>query len=420
MATKGTKIFGSLYWRISLIFFLVLSIMAGVYFLIIRSTVEMYYQETAQNVNRPVAERIAKEPFLFVDGSMEEKARDSVFHWAMVLNPALEVYVLDTGGKILDYNAPDEIIKLETVNLRPVKAFIRDTSSGFFSGDDPRHPELQKTFTAAPVKEGDKTVGYVYIVLQSDKYTSVTDRIAGSYFLGVGVRSMILVLGGALLIAMIILWFLTRNLKQIVRVVRQFRKGEHSARIELKSRGELTGLANDFNEMADTIVKYINEIKSVEQLRRELIANVSHDLRTPLAAIQGYAETLVMKHETMPENEKLRYTNIILSSTEKIRKLVDQLFELSKLEAMQVQAQFEPFSLAELVYDNVAKYQILAEQKNIALETKIPHHLPMITADIALMDRVLQNLIDNALKHTPEGGKITITLRIQFDGNFAT
>ncbi len=100
----------------------------------------------------------------------------------------------------------------------------------------------------------------------------------------------------------------------------------------------------------------------------------------------------------------------IFSSTERLRNLVEELFELSKLEARESKANPEPFSIAELVQDIQQKNLITAESKNIDLSLKFPYDLPLVNADIGMMEKVLQNLLDNALKFTPDGGNITIRL----------
>jgi len=408
--TSIRKMTGSLYWRISLIFFGLSVLLALAFFYITTEAADMYFQEASQKLNRSIAEHIAQETTPFVEGKTNEEALKHTFHNVMVLNPSIEVYLLDMEGTILSYFAPKSKVKLEQVSLGPVHSFINDPEGGFIMGDDPRNPEVHKVFSAAPVFENDVQQGYIYVVLASEEYTSVAQLLKGSYQLRLAGQTMVVIAIASMLIGLLVLWFLIRNLNRIISTVKRFQKGDHEARIILHSKGELTTLAEAFNAMADTTVKHIREIQSVEELRRELIANVSHDLRTPLSAIQGYAETLVMKAETLNDDEKLRYTNTILEGTHKIKKLVEDLFQLSKLETRQVEAHFESFSLSELLHDVVQKYELLAGQHDITIETKIPQNLPLIYADIALIDRVLQNLIDNALKYTPQGGTVSLEL----------
>jgi signal transduction histidine kinase len=160
--------------------------------------------------------------------------------------------------------------------------------------------------------------------------------------------------------------------------------------------------------MADTLLTNIDELKKVDSLRRELIANVSHDLRNPLAVIHGYIETLMIKDDELSSEDRKEFLKIILSSSDKLKGLVVDLFELSKLEAGQIEANKEPFFINELVYDTSRKYQLLAGQKDIQLRYQIAESLPMVYADISMIDRVIQNLMDNAIKYTPEKGWINL------------
>jgi signal transduction histidine kinase len=153
----------------------------------------------------------------------------------------------------------------------------------------------------------------------------------------------------------------------------------------------------------------------MDNLRRELVANVSHDLRTPLATIHGYSETILMKSETMTKEERKVHLTTILNSAERLKKLVEELFELSKLEARETKPNLEAFQLSELAQDIRHKNLILAESKNINLTLDSPQDLPLAFADIAMIERVFQNLIDNAIKFTPEGGSIVIQLKKEND-----
>ena len=162
--------------------------------------------------------------------------------------------------------------------------------------------------------------------------------------------------------------------------------------------------------MAETILGDMDKIKSLEKLRRDLIANISHDLRTPLAIIQGYIETLQMKENELSKEEREDYLNKINSSGERLSKLISQLFEYSKLEANQIEPEKEPFLISELANDIHRNYQVLAKKKNIILHLNMEKQIPLVFADISLVERAIQNLMDNALKFTPEGGEVTVEI----------
>jgi signal transduction histidine kinase len=151
-------------------------------------------------------------------------------------------------------------------------------------------------------------------------------------------------------------------------------------------------------------------MKEVQKLRQELTANISHDLRSPIAVSQGYIETMLMKKEELNATEREKYLEIVLASMGKLTKLVAQLFEYSKLQANQVKLEKEAFSIEELASDVVANYKGIADNRNIELKLSADKEMSLVFADIALVDRVLQNLMDNALKYTPDGGLITLQI----------
>jgi len=202
-----------------------------------------------------------------------------------------------------------------------------------------------------------------------------------------------------------------RNLNKVIKVTQSFKNGDYTSRIKIKNKDEMGSLAQSFNEMADKIVQNITEIKTMDNLRRDLVANVSHDLRTPLATIQGYVETLMIKSDSLTESEKAKHMQTILEGTERLNRLVEELFELSKLEAKEKVPNPEAFSIAELVQDIQQKNQVIAKKKNINLKIEFENDLPFVFADIGMMERVLQNLLDNAMKFTSEQGTISIKLK---------
>ena len=400
--------YNSLYWKISAAFFVLLAVVGLAYVYITIHYSSMYFSEVNQRLNRNTAADIVSHTSPFTEGKVNDLAVKDLFNHVMTINPSLEIYLLDNNGKILSYYAPVKKIVLDKINLAPVQHYLRVNGNEFVTGDDPRHPEIKKVFSVAPIINNGVQAGYIYVVLASEEYDAVSKNLAASYFLQVGSRAMILTLLATLLIGLFIFRIITKNFTRIIDVMHKFREGDLKARVNVHSSGDEKQLAEMFNEMADILTANIEKLNQVENLRRELIANVSHDLRTPIAIIRGYVETLQMKEETLSSDDRKRYINTVKESTEKLEKLVNELFELSKLEANQVQAKKEPFIISELVSDISNKYQLVAQTKNISICLVLPKELPPVFADVALIERVMQNLIDNALKFTPDGGKITI------------
>jgi signal transduction histidine kinase len=404
------KRFASLYWRLSATLLILLGVLAVVYVYITAFTADMYFQEATQRLNAMVAPYIAREVHPFVDGKIDKGALKRMFDAAMVLNPSVEVYLLDSLGNVIAYSAPDSIIRRKSVALTPVQTFLKNRGTSFVLGDDPRSATAQKSFSAAAIGDGQTTQGYLYVILGGEEYDSVTRFLLGSYILRLGVRTMALTLIGAAVIGLIAFRLITRSLGNTISAVRRFQNGDLSARVAPGSSLEVRELGEAFNDMADKIVAHIEEIRTMDDLRRDLVANVSHDLRTPLVSIHGYVETILMKDKSLSPEDREKYLRTVLQGTERLKKLVEELFELSKLEAKQTTPTFERFSLAELLQDVVQKQQIVAEQEHVHILTDFPRDLPFVVADIALIERVFQNLLDNAIKFSGDGGTITVTL----------
>ena len=206
-----------------------------------------------------------------------------------------------------------------------------------------------------------------------------------------------------------------RPLQRLTEAVDRFRGDDFSDESRLQavpsasSRDEIGRLADTFKEMAARIVKQVRELKQNDTARRELFANISHDLRTPLASLLGYLETVAIK-ENLSEEERRKYCQIAIQEARHLTALVDNLLELAKLDAPEAASAREPFMLQELSQAVIRKFALAASEKGVTLAQHFPHAMPMVWADPALIERVLENLVDNALHHTPAGGTVSIDL----------
>lgn len=399
-----------LFWKISGVFTGLLLLLGIAYVIMASAISQQYFYEVNQQLYGNIAGHLASTSKPFRDGRPDTLVTHDIIHSIMVINPGVEVYLLDTSGRILDYVVPDKSVHRHSVDLAPVLRYINEGGRSYISGDNPKVPGERSIFSAAPVHENGKLSGYVYAVLASEQQASVLSTLKTSFFLSLGGNIFIATLAIALLVGIITFFLITNSINRVAATVARFKEGDYTARIEGHGKGNLGLLTTTFNEMADTIVANMEQISATDRLRQELIANVSHDLRTPLAIMQGYIETLLIKQQQLPPEEQTRYLHIIFDSSRNLGRLVEQLFEYSKLEANQIVPQKEPVAIGELVNDILLKYQILAEDKRISLEFAAPENLPQVFADVALMERVIQNLLDNALKFTAENGSIRIRL----------
>jgi signal transduction histidine kinase len=240
--------------------------------------------------------------------------------------------------------------------------------------------------------------------------------IQGSYFMKLGVTGLGMALLVALLAGLWLLSLVTRRVGKLSSIMHNYLAEAKSEEFLMRypapehPRDEIDALGRTFNIMADQIDAQLEELKANDTKRRELIANVSHDLRTPLTSLQGYLETLMLKRDSLSEEDKQKYLQIVTDHSQRLGQLVTELFELAKLDSVETLLHIEPFSLGELVQDVVQKYQLTAQKKDIQLTSNFGEDLPSAYGDIGLIQRVLENLIDNAIRYTKSGGSITIAL----------
>lgn len=158
-----------------------------------------------------------------------------------------------------------------------------------------------------------------------------------------------------------------------------------------------------------------DEKAALVALRTELLSNISHDLRTPLSNVQGYIETALLRLDSGSDGEVRRFLHIGLRNTEKLSRMIDELFELSKIESRKRTPEITTFAIAELLFDTLSSFTIKALKAGVELHSDIPEDLPAVKADIAMIDRVLQNTLGNAVLYTPPGGSVTISAVHQGD-----
>lgn len=404
----------TLFAKLSVALLLIVCGMGAAFFVVDRTYTRAYYEELSQNLNAPIAMYVTSQRQLIADGVPDlDSLRDLAGH-AMVINPSAEIYLLDADGKILGHNLPPESVLMTDVNLTPVRALIDGETRFPLRGDDPRNTSSQKIFSAWPVTNNEELEGYLYVVLGGQKYEQLAANISDSY---VARASVVAIIGIVLLTAVIgllVFGLLTRRLQRLNRDMRRVTESHFELMPALSRTSgngdEIDELTTAFVDMSSQIRVQIEQLTENDRLRRELVSNISHDLRTPLAAMQGYVETLLIKGNSMPAEEQERYLRIARKHAIRLGVLIGDLFELSKLDAASVTPSVESFSLAELVQDIAHEFQIESDRKSIDLHVEVGGGASNTMGDIGLIQRVLENLMRNAIQFTPTGGTVTISI----------
>ncbi len=424
--------------RLSLVFSILLLACSGASaWLQIRAN-DMREKEVVQALSRDLAANIAGSAPLMDANGLRPDAVRTLFGQLMGVNPSVEVYLLDNAGRIKGDDAPPGHVKRDRVDLAPVQRFIAGQPLPIL-GDDPRSPDARKVFSAAPLQRaGQPPSGYIYVVLLGEAHDRLAARVDAGNVLRTTLWSMAIVALLGLLAGLTAFSFITRPLRRLTAAMRGFdANGVPGApgapdtpdapdaasdapppvlRLPPGRRGDdIAVLESAYAQMADRIGDQWRALTRQDQQRRELITNISHDLRTPLTSLHGYLETLSLKADTLAEPERRRYLSIALTQSAKVGRLAQALFELARLESGGVQAEREPFSLVDLVQDVFQKFELAAQSRGVALHARIPPRVPVVSADLGMIERVLTNLLDNALRHTPQHGEVEVALTPQDD-----
>jgi len=407
----------SLYTKLAAAFLaLFLLLILGFVSLMLWST-NQYHLEVTQRLNSSLAMYVAGAKPLIKDGVVQTKVIKELAHMVMVVNPGVEVYLLNNDGEILANALPEGSVSNTKVDLIPVTEIIEGQSNFPSLGSDPRNPASRKIFSAFPVKDEltKQKVGYLYIVLAGEAYQNLAQTLASSHILKNSIAIILFASIFASVCAFVLFSTITKPLRSLTSKMLKFQQEELGTQDLPQHRAhatedEIAQINRVFGAMSTLIHQQIEKLGEVDRVRRELISNVSHDLRTPLASMQGYLETLILKQDDLNSDQRDEYTAIAYKHGQHLTRLVGELFELTKLESGKIQANSEPFPLAELCQDVSQKFQLKLEQKNIQFTLNTEKNRAWVCADIALIERVLENLIENAIRYAPQSGKIELIL----------
>ncbi|MFI4931356.1 MAG: sensor histidine kinase, partial [Burkholderiales bacterium] len=205
-------------------------------------------------------------------------------------------------------------------------------------------------------------------------------------------------------------------LRRLVDAIDAFERTGASVPMHLDGQpqdGEWAALAQGVQRLAHRVSEQVEALDHATRQRRDLLANVSHDLRTPLAAMQGYLELLLLRHANLEPKERHNYLEIAARQSERLARLVSDLFQLAELDGDDARPAREEFALGELIQDVIQKHASDAARRKIDTRLVANGTAALVHADIALIERLLTGLMENALRHTPAGGSVTLQAAYQ-------
>ncbi len=202
-----------------------------------------------------------------------------------------------------------------------------------------------------------------------------------------------------------------KPVKLITDAAERIMNGDFSARVKPMHGSGMEG----FNQIGESINKMAEELSSVETLRTDFIANVSHEMKTPLAVMQNYGTLL--QAPDLPEEERIEYAKAITDASRRLADMMTNILKLNRLENQQIYSNPTTFDLGEQLCESLLQYESTWERKNIEIETDLAENV-LVSADSELLSLVWNNLFSNAFKFTEDGGKVTLTLTA--DETYAT
>ena len=213
----------------------------------------------------------------------------------------------------------------------------------------------------------------------------------------------LLALGVSVVLAAVVTRSVARPLQHVARAANRIAADDYDQSVPLEGPSEVQEMAGNFNVMAQ-------KMRDSQQIQRDFLANISHELKTPLTSIQGFAQAI--KDGAAGDTESIRKSgSIIYDEAMRMGRMVSELLDLARIESGQIVMRSESVKIDPILRSVVERMTLRAQQNNVALLAEVPPSLPTITGDGDRLAQVFGNLIDNALKHTPPGGKVTVSAR---------
>lgn len=244
------------------------------------------------------------------------------------------------------------------------------------------------------VLNNDKVLGAIFMNTSMAEVQKTTQDV---------IRITSLCLVASLCVAFVLVYVSSKTISKPIFQINEAAKviagGDFEKRLNVKSKDEVGQLAESFNNMAESLANN-------ERNRREFIANISHDLRSPLTSMKGFLQAII--DGTIPEDGQEKYLNIVLDESDRLSKLANDILDISKIENLQTGINRTDFDINELIRKTIIMFETHITNKNLELEISFAEERIIVNADMERIQRVLFNLIDNAIKFTPSLGKITI------------
>lgn len=308
-----------------------------------------------------------------------------------------EFWVMDKNGKVLAAAADHLYCEGNTLEFADLEQLRRGHVS--LTRGQSQYFKEAVIRAAAPILNNKELLGAVILFAPVTGVNETTGKMIQIY-VGAAVLGVII----AALLGILLSRLITRPVLEASHVASKIAEGNFDEKVRISSRDELGKLGNAINNMTERLAKS-------EKLRRDFIANVSHELRSPLTSVQGFVDALLEGRDT-DEQDRRRYLNIIQTETNRLGKLVNDLLEISRFDSEGISFDMGPFPIGNVINRAVASLKPQFDIKRISVRTVLPKELPQCYGDEDRIEQVLHNLLENAIRYSPDEGKILISCRV--------
>ena len=404
---------------------------AGLVALLSRQVAQEHEQEALQRLSHGLAAHIVghwPEITTAHPDPADLVARESLLKMLMVVNPGIQVYLLDAQGAVMGYIGDASKVQTHQVDLQPVRLFLAGAALPL-RGTDPMGGSTTRIFSAAmfpPVPGQGAPPGYLYVVLDGGDRAAVAGQVSlQRVWWGAALAAAVGLLG-TLALGGLTFQRLTRPLHRLARQMQAYNlrtrvaATNETAASAATHGDEISAIDGAFQGMTQRIEQQAAREQQQAHAHREMMASVAHDLRTPLTALHGHLEALsappaaAVLVAAEAARHQQRVLGAALAQSNKVRRLSQQLFELAALQSDHQVLHRERFNLDELVTDAVQKFELGQQPPLVMLAGTSPGPLAL-DGDLQLIERALTNLIDNAMRHAPGPQPVRVSLRRQGD-----
>jgi signal transduction histidine kinase len=384
-----------------------------------RQVAQEHSQEAMQTMSHGLAQHIVEHwpQISMSDRSQADRAeRDTMLSMLMVVNPGIQVYILDANGQVKHFIGDQNKVVQRQVDLKPIRAFLAGAQLPIL-GSDPIGAGKPRIFSVAmlPSRSIDlQKPDYLYIMLEGETRDAVLNQVSFKrIWQSVGLVALIglllTFLAGAIAFRNI-----TQPLQKLAKRMHQY-SVFGAGQTDDKVNDEVEAISSAFSSLTKRIETQATKVQEQSSAHREMMASVAHDLRTPLTALHGHLEALSSNKSFQTEHRE-KVLSTALAQSEKVSRLSQQLFELAMLQASDEVVHREHFRLDELVNDSVQKFGLNNHQNDgpplVVLAGDAPGNLA-INGDLQLIERAISNLIDNAMRHAPNSAPVRVSVTKQ-------